>query len=52
MPTRRTFDLIVIVFIGGHFVKGLFKQWATRVVNDADSGPVSQTVAGAVRIAS
>lgn len=50
MPTKRTFDLIVITTIFLHPVVGLAKMWATRKVAVDNTGPVTNTVAGAARI--
>ncbi len=52
MPSKRTFDLVVLVVLLAHPVIGLAKVWATRVSADPDAGPVSQVVAGATRIVS
>lgn len=49
MPTKRTFDLVVLTVILAHPVTGLFKMWATRKMAD-NSGSATKTVAGAVNI--
>jgi hypothetical protein len=44
MPTRRTFDLVVLTTIFLHPVLGLYKMWATRKATQADT--VLGSVAG------
>lgn len=52
MPTKRMFDLVVITGLLMQPVKGLFKMWASRKVQDENSGDLSRVVAGAVRVVS
>lgn len=52
MPSKRTFDLIVLTTILVQPVKGLFKMWSIRKASDPNAGVVSAVVAGATRIAS
>lgn len=50
MPTKRTFDLIVMTTIGVHFAFGLVKLWAHRTNAEPGRGPASR-VAEAVVVA-
>ena len=50
MPTRRTFDLVVITTIFLHPVVGLFKMWAARKIAVDNSGPIGTLAGGAMRI--
>jgi hypothetical protein len=50
VPTKRTFDLIVITTLGVHFAFGLVKLWAHRTNAEPGDGPLSR-VAEAVVVA-
>lgn len=52
MPTKRQFDMAVLVVILIHPVVGLAKIWATRKQTDPSAGVVSKIGAGAVQIVS
>lgn len=50
MPTKRTFDLVVLTTIGVHFAWGLVKLWAARTLAEPGTGPAT-SAAGAVMVA-
>lgn len=52
MPTKRMFDMTVLVVLLAHPVLGLAKMWAARVSSDTDASPLSRVAAGATRIVS
>lgn len=52
MPTRRQFDMTVLVVVLIHPVIGLFKMVANRRVQDNETGGVGKIVNGALQIVS
>lgn len=50
MPTKRQFDMVVLIVLLVQPVKGLFKMVATR--RAADDNGLSSVIGGAARIAS
>ena len=52
MPTRRMFDLAVLVTVLIHPVIGLFKMVAARRMYDNDTGAVGRVVNGTVQVIS
>ena len=47
MPTKRTFDLIIITIIGFELALAIPKAWAAKRLSEGDSGPghvVAETV--------
>jgi hypothetical protein len=47
MPTKRTFDLIIITIIGFELAIAIPKAWAAKRLAQGDSGP-TKTVAETV----
>lgn len=50
MPTKRTFDLIVLTVLFTHGALGLAKIWAGRISADPNEDAIKNTVAGAVSV--
>lgn len=47
-PTRKQFDLVVVMWVLLEMAWGLPKLWAHRVSANSDSGVVAKTAAGAI----
>lgn len=50
LPTKRTFDLVVLTTVGVHFAWSLVKLWAARTLAEPGNGFATST-AGAVMVA-
>lgn len=50
MPTKRTFDLVVLTTVGVHFAWSLVKLWAARTLAEPGTG-IATNAAGAVMVA-
>lgn len=50
MPTKRQFDMTLMVMVGYTFAWGLVKLWATRTMAEPGTGPATK-VARAVAVA-
>jgi hypothetical protein len=52
MPSKRTFDLVVVVTLLVSVAWGLPNMWAARKLADPNTSDVVDNVAGAVSLAS
>lgn len=50
MPTKRTFDLVVLTVLGVHGVIGLAKMWAARESSEGEGGFMTKSASAVLGI--